>query len=68
MNTPPLIRDPGTMTSDERRREVASILATGLLRHLRWAKPAQFNISQISPQEPRIGLAFPSETRLSVSQ
>ena len=63
-----MIRDPETMTSDERRREVASILATGLLRHIRWAKPAQFNGGQISLPESRIGLDLSVETRLSVSQ
>jgi len=61
-------RDPETMTADERRLEVASILAAGLLRRVRQPKTAHADAHQTYPPESRIGLDLPSETRLSVAQ
>jgi len=63
-----LTRDPETMTELERRDEVASILAAGLLRHIRAAKPMPSNGGKTSSPTPRIGLDLPSKTRLSVAQ
>ena len=60
-------RDPETMTADERRIEVASILAVGLMRRVRQRKSANPEAPQISSPTSRIGLDLPSETRLSVS-
>lgn len=51
-------RDPETMTADERRKEVASILAIGLLRCLR--------TPNLSASGTRLDL--PAKTRLSVAQ
>ncbi len=62
------IRDPETMTADERRLEVASILAAGLLRCVRQEKTATSDASQASSPGPQIGLDLSSETRLSVAQ
>jgi len=61
-------RDPETMTADERRQEVASILAAGLLRRVGTPKMAIPDASPESPPESRIGLDLPSKTRLSVAQ
>jgi len=65
MNT---TRDPESMTADERRIEVASILASGLLRRVRQAKAANPDAHQTSSPGSRIGLDLPAETRLSVAQ
>jgi len=60
-------RDPESMTSDERRREVASILAQGLLRCVR-ASRAGDSATSDAPVEPgQIPLDLPAETRLSVA-
>ncbi len=61
-------RDPETMTADERRQEVASILAVGLLRCVRTSKTAASDAAPELPPESRIGLDLPSKTRLSVAQ
>jgi hypothetical protein len=61
-------RDPETMTADKRRQEVASILATGLLRRVRTSRTAASDAALESPPESQIGLELPSETRLSVAQ
>ena len=61
-------RDPETMTADERRQEVASILATGLLRRVRTPKTVASDAAPDSPPKSQIGLDLPSETRLSVAQ
>ncbi len=63
-----MTRDPETMTADDRRLEVASILATGLLRCVRRAKAPVPDASTEPPPESQIGLDLPSETRLSVAQ
>jgi hypothetical protein len=61
-------RDPETMTADERRQEVASILAAGLLRRFRMSKRPASDDAPESPPESQIGLDLPLETRLSVAQ
>jgi len=62
-----LIRDPESMTVDERRDEVAGILAAGLLRCVCQAKSAQ-SADQISSPNSRKALDLSSKTRLTVSQ
>lgn len=61
-------RVPETMTADERRQEVASILATGLLRRVRTSRTPASDAAPELPPESRIGLDLSSETRLSVAQ
>lgn len=61
-------RDPETMTADERRQEVASILAAGLLRRIRTSRTAPSDAAPESPPGDQIGLDLPSETRLSVAE
>jgi hypothetical protein len=61
-------RDPESMTADERRAEVASILAAGLLRRVRHLKASNPDAHQSSSPGSGIGLDLPSETRLSVAQ
>jgi len=60
--------DPECMTSDDRRREVASILARGLLRYVRLAKTGDSAISQEARKKPRNSLDGSAKTRLSVAQ
>lgn len=62
------LRDPETMTAEERRLEVASILAAGLLSCIRKAKTAIPDARQTSSHGPQTGLDLPSKTRLSVAQ
>lgn len=61
-------RHPDTMTADERRQEVARILAQGLVRHIRLTRslPADAAKDAEKPSDPRLDLS--SETRLSVAQ
>ena len=59
--------DPEAMTADERRLEVASILARGLLRRVRMAETADLSPPKKVSKEPRNCLEVPSETRLSVA-
>ena len=56
--------DPESMTAEERRREVAAILASGLLRRVRAAasSPAK-TVSKGS----KTGLELPAQTRLNVA-
>lgn len=61
-------RDPETMTADERRQEVASVLATGLLRRVRTMKTAASDAALESSLKSQNRLDLPSETRLSVAQ
>jgi hypothetical protein len=61
-------RDPETMTADERRTEVASILAAGLLRRVRHLKASNPDARQTVPSGLQIGLDLPPETRLIVAQ
>jgi len=59
--------DPESMTAEERRREVAAILASGLLRRLRAADPAASSASKTASKVSETGLELPTETRLSVA-
>ncbi len=61
-------RDPETMTADERRLEVTSILAAGLLRRVRHIKASNPDARQAFPSGSQIGLDLHPETRLSVAQ
>ena len=59
--------DPESMTAEERRREVAAILANGLLRRLRAAESAASLSSKTVSKGSKTGLEVPAETRLSVA-
>lgn len=59
--------DPESMTAEERRLEVASILASGLLRRVRMARTAESPPRKTVSKGPRNCLEVPSETRLSVA-
>lgn len=61
-------RDPETMTAEERRMEVAGILAAGLLRCIRTAETPNPDARQKSSLRPKTGLDLPAKTRLSVAQ
>jgi hypothetical protein len=56
------------MTERERRDEVASILAAGLLRCVRAAKSMPSDVGKTSSPTPPLGLDLPAKTRLSVAQ
>ena len=59
--------DPSSLTPDERRCEVASILAAGILRlHSRAAIPGDDPPAEISPESATACLEVPAETVLSV--
>lgn len=60
--------DPETMTEQERREEVASILAQGMLRYMRAAKSTLSEADKTSSLGPQTGLDLPAKTRLSVAQ
>ena len=59
--------DPESMTAEERRREVAAILASGLLRSLRTVELAASSPAKTDSKESRNRLELPAETRLSVA-
>ncbi len=59
--------DPESMTAEERRLEVAGILARGVLRRIRMAKTAASGPHQTVSESPRKRLDVPVETRLSVA-
>ncbi len=59
--------DPESMTADERRLEVAGILACGVLRRVRLAKTADSSPPKTVSEMPRKGLDVSAETRLSVA-
>ena len=59
--------DPESMTDDERRLEVASILAGGLLRRVRMARTAETAPRKTVSKSPQNRLELPPETRLSVA-
>jgi hypothetical protein len=59
--------DPESMTAEERRREVASILANGLLRRLRASESAASSPAKTVSKGSKTGLELPAETRLSVA-
>lgn len=58
--------DPARMTPDERRREIARILASGILRMRRPLPPTLPKVPKLAPESPPEGLDVPAETRLSV--
>ena len=57
--------DRESMTAEERRLEVASILACGILRRIRLGKVADSGPRQTVSEVPQNGLDVPAETRLS---
>lgn len=59
----PTPRDPADMTPDQRRQEVAAILAKGLLRYLRASRSLPSEPSSESSPHLKTCLAFPAETR-----
>jgi len=59
--------DPSTMTADQRRREVAAILARGLLRQVTLARATGCGDPQEVSHKPPIRLDLPAKTRLSVA-
>ncbi len=59
--------DPESMTSEERRLEVASILARGLLRRARMAQTTESPPRRTVSKGPQNRLEVPAETRLSVA-
>jgi len=61
-------RDPDSMTAEERRLEVASILARGLLRRVRVANIDESDTPKKVSAGPQIGLDLSAKTRLSVAQ
>jgi hypothetical protein len=60
--------DPEAMRADERRLEVAGILADGLLRRVRAARTAISPAGQIVAEVPEKRLDAPAESRLSMAQ
>ena len=60
-------RNPETMTVAERRAEVASILARGLLRTVRNAKSATSSAVQKVSESGESGLDLPADSPLSVA-
>jgi len=59
--------DPESMTADERRREVATILTNGLMRRLRAAESAASSPAKTVSKGSKTGLELPAKTRLSVA-
>ena len=59
--------DPERMTAEERRREVAAILANGLLRRLRAAESAAASPVKTVSKGSKTGLELPAQTRLNVA-
>ena len=60
-------RAPAELTPIERRRQVAAILAKGVVRWRKQAKSGGFMPAQKSPPVLKKRLDLPGETRLSVS-
>jgi hypothetical protein len=61
-------REPDSMTADERRLEISSILARGLLRRIQSSKTIESAASQKVSAGPQNGLDLSAKTRLSVAQ
>lgn len=59
--------DPEIMTAEERRLEVAGILAYGLVRHVRTARTGLLPTPKTVSKRSKTGLDVPVETRLSVA-
>ncbi len=59
--------EPESMTAEERRQEIAGILARGLLRRVRMDGRAASPAGKKTSKNPETGLEVSSETRLSVA-
>jgi transposase len=59
--------DPESMTAEERRLEIASILARGVLRRIRLSKTATSSPGERISKSSETGLEVSSRTRLSVA-
>ena len=59
--------DPESMTAEQRRLEVANILACGLLRRVRMAETAESPPRKTASETSQNRLEVPVETRLSVA-
>ena len=59
--------NPESMTAEERRCEVATILANGLLRRLRAAESAASSPAKTVSESSPNRLEVPTESRLSVA-
>ena len=62
----PSVKAPESMTPDERRREVASILALGVLRYRRMARLGLPATAPESRPQAENGLELSRESRLHV--
>ena len=60
--------DPESMTSEERRLEVASILARGLLRCISLARAEDLHSEEKVSKKSQNGLDLSAESRLSVAR
>jgi len=56
------------LTPDQRFKQVAAILAKGVLRHQRNVRRGEILSGAKSPETSLAGLEVPGETRLSVSR
>jgi len=60
--------DPETMTAEERRLEVAGILAHGLLRRVRTARTAMSPAREVFSERPETGLDVSAKTMICPSR
>ena len=60
-------REPETMTETERRRELASILARGLLRSVRHARSCRVRAAEKDAEAGDTGLDLSANSPLSVA-
>ena len=59
--------DPESMTAEERRLEIVSILARGVLRRIDLAHTVNSDRCKTATKSPRKGLDVSAKTRLSVA-
>jgi len=59
--------DPESMTTDERRDEIASLLAQGLLRRVRADQAGPPGVAKTVPEPRQNELERPATSRLSVA-
>ena len=59
--------DPESMTTEQRRQEIASILAQALLRRVRAGRTGRSGTAQTVPEPRRNELDRPTASRLSVA-
>ena len=59
--------NPETMTTNERRLEVAGILARGLLQRVRMSEKSELSPGKKVSETSQNDLAVPAKTRLSVA-